>query len=193
MTCTRKKSIIADASQMPAAKTCCREEKGMVNMRLFAAVMLSEDMKKTLTAVMHDLKKEGIRGNYVPAQNLHVTMAFIGEFDDVSAVKNVMRELSFNPFRLTLTDMMCVRDILCAGVKGNQGLSGAARQLREAFDAAGIPYDSKKFTPHVTMVKRVSGNWKKISAPKGEMIVEKISLLKSTWKDGKSVYTELTL
>ncbi len=142
---------------------------------------------------MHDMKKEGIKGSFVPAQNLHVTMAFIGEMEDPAAVKAAMKEISFKPFRLTLSDMTCFGDLLCAGVKGNQGLSGAARQLREALDAAGVSYDRKKFTPHVTLVRHVSGNWKKVPAPKGEMMVEKISLMKSSMKDGKRVYTELKL
>ena len=50
-------------------------------MRLFIAVPLAEDMKKALVACMHDLKRQGVEGNYVPAQNLHLTLAFIGEYD----------------------------------------------------------------------------------------------------------------
>ena len=56
-------------------------------MRLFIALQLSEEMKKTLVACMHDLKKQGVEGNYVSAQNLHVTLAFIGEYEDPSKVK----------------------------------------------------------------------------------------------------------
>ena len=48
-------------------------------MRLFVAVTLSEEMRSSLTAYMHQLKKAGVKGNYAPAQNLHMTMAFIGE------------------------------------------------------------------------------------------------------------------
>lgn len=47
-------------------------------MRLFIAVSLSEDMKKDLVRFMHEMKKQGVEGNFVPAQNLHMTLAFIG-------------------------------------------------------------------------------------------------------------------
>ena len=50
-------------------------------MRLFIAIQLSDEMKKALVACMHDLKKQGVEGNYVPAQNLHMTLAFIGEYE----------------------------------------------------------------------------------------------------------------
>ena len=43
-------------------------------MRLFIAIQLSDEMKKALVACMHDLKKQGVEGNYVPAQNLHMTL-----------------------------------------------------------------------------------------------------------------------
>jgi 2'-5' RNA ligase len=42
-------------------------------MRLFIAILLSEEMKKSVTGTMHELKKAGVRGSYVPAQNLHLT------------------------------------------------------------------------------------------------------------------------
>ena len=47
-------------------------------MRLFIAIQLSPEMKKALVSCMHDLKKQGVEGNYVPAQNLHMTLALIG-------------------------------------------------------------------------------------------------------------------
>ena len=30
---------------------------------------------------LHDLKQKGVKGSYVLAQNLHLTLAFIGETD----------------------------------------------------------------------------------------------------------------
>ena len=54
-------------------------------MRLFVAVQLSEEMKKSILACMHGLKKAGVSGSYVPAQNLHLTLAFLGEMKDAAA------------------------------------------------------------------------------------------------------------
>ena len=56
-------------------------------MRLFIAIMLSDDMKKSVIGTMHELKKADVHGSYVPAQNLHVTLAFIGETRDAAPVK----------------------------------------------------------------------------------------------------------
>ena len=58
-------------------------------MRLFIAIQLSDEMKKALVACMHDLKKQGVEGNYVPAQNLHMTLAFIGEYESACRRKEI--------------------------------------------------------------------------------------------------------
>ena len=160
-------------------------------MRLFIAILLSDEMRSSLIGTMHALKQAGIRGSYVPAQNLHLTLAFIGETDDTAVVKDVMRTLKYKPFRLSLSGLGTFGDRLWAGLRGNQGLSAVAKDLRDVLDEAGIPYDKKTFTPHITLVRRMSGNWKTIPAPKGEMMVRKVSLMSSALKDGKRVYKEI--
>ena len=160
-------------------------------MRLFVAIQLSEELKKVLTDTLHACKKEGIRGSYVPKQNLHLTLAFIGETKETAAVKEALQTISFKPFRLTLSDMGAFGDLLWVGTKGNQGLGTVVKDVRAALDAAGIPYDRKKFVPHITIIRNLGGNWKQVPAPKGDMMVKKISLMKSEVKDGKRVYTEI--
>jgi 2'-5' RNA ligase len=70
-------------------------------------------------------------------------------------------------------------------------MSAAAKAVRDALDAAGIPYDRKAFTPHITIIRKSSGNWKQVPPPKGQMMVKSISLMKTTFKDGKPVYSEV--
>ena len=160
-------------------------------MRLFVAICLSDEMKASITETMHALKKAGVKGSYVPTRNLHLTLAFIGETDSAAAVKEALQAVRYKPFRLALSDMGCFGDLVWAGLKGNQGLSAAVKEVRGALDAAGIPYDRKKFVPHITLVRKAAGKWQQVRPPKGEMMVKKISLMKSEQKDGKRVYTEI--
>ena len=160
-------------------------------MRLFVAIQLSDEMKSSITQTMHALKKAGVKGNYVPSQNLHLTLAFIGETREAAAIQEALQTISFKPFRLSLSEMGTFGDLLWVGMKGNQGLSGVAREVRSALDAAGISYDKKKFNPHITIIRKMTGNWKTVPATKGEMMVKKISLMKSEVKEGKRVYTEI--
>ena len=52
-------------------------------MRLFIAIPLSDEMKSAVTGTMHEMKKAGVKGSYVPTRNLHLTLAFIGEMKEV--------------------------------------------------------------------------------------------------------------
>ena len=161
-------------------------------MRLFLAVRFSDEVQKALLAAMHDLKAAGVRGSYVPGQNLHMTLCFIGETKERAAVCAAMDAVSFSPFRLSLDGIGAFGDLIWVGVKGNQALKGVVRDLRAQLDAAGIPYDKKEFKPHVTVIRRASGPLpKQLSLKKAEMMVRKISLMKSETRDGKTVYTEI--
>ncbi len=160
-------------------------------MRLFAAVELSDEMKTSVASAMHELKVQGVRGSYVPKQNLHLTLAFIGEVENPAPVKDALRTVSMKPFRLSLSEMGTFGDLLWVGFKGNQGLGALVKDVRAALDQAGISYDRKKFTPHVTIIRKMAGNWKSVPAPKGDMTVKAFSLMKSAEKDGKRVYTEI--
>ena len=160
-------------------------------MRLFIAIQLSDEMKSSLLGTMHELKKQGVRGSYVPSQNLHLTLAFIGETKETAAVKAAMDSVKWKSFRLSFSEMGTFGDLLYAGCKGNQGVNGVVKDLRAALDAQGIAYDKKKFSPHITIIRKMNGKWQSVAAPKGEMMVKKISLMKSAEKDGKRVYTEI--
>ena len=161
-------------------------------MRLFIAMQLSDAMKKALVNMMHELKKQGVEGNYVPAQNLHMTLAFIGEYDDPARIKEVISRVPVPEFRMSLSDMGNFGNILWAGVKGNQKLKAYVKDLRSALDAEGIPYDRDKFVPHITLIRKYTAKRSyKVSMPKAEMMVKRASLMKSEQKNGKPVYKEL--
>ena len=161
-------------------------------MRLFIAIQFTDDVKKALLGTMHDLKQKGIKGSYTPAANLHMTLAFIGETRDKDEVKKAMDRVLFTPFKLSVREMGTFGDILWAGVKGNQGLKGLAKDVRAQLDATGIPYDTKEFVPHITLVRKMGGTLPKgFPGPKADMMVKSISLMKSENKNGKTVYTEI--
>lgn len=160
-------------------------------MRLFLAIQLSDEMKAALIESMHGLKKLGVKGRFIPARNLHLTLAFLGEYQDATPVKTVLDQLKYKPFRLSLTQPGVFGNLLWIGVKGNQGLSALVKDLRTGLDRAGLEYDRKAFQPHITIVREMNGSWQKLPAPKGEMMVKQVSLMRSDVRDGQRVYTEL--
>ena len=161
-------------------------------MRLFIAIDLSQPMKKSLVDVMHEMKKQGIQGNYVPMQNLHLTLAFIGESSQVEDIKAIMDSLPVEKARLSFDGYGYFGDLMWIGIKGNQKIKKYVADLRKALREGGIPCDQSKFEPHVTLLRKLKGKRPAdLAVPSADMTVTKISLMRSDMKDGKRVYKEI--
>ena len=165
-------------------------------MRLFIAIPFDDNFKSALRDVQDRLKARGVRGNYTRSDNLHLTLAFIGEFDDPEFVLRTMKTVSFRPFTLKLSESGNFGDIVWCGVGDCPELASLAGKLRRALTVAGIPFDQKKFNPHVTILRKCSlpGVISQADAKPAEveMRVERFSLMESS-RDGNGVlvYTQL--
>lgn len=167
-------------------------------MRLFIAIKFSSEIEKVLTNLQDDLKTQGITGNYTNIQNLHLTLAFIGEYDDPSRVMETLSQVSFEPFTISLDEQIGnFGDILWVGTKKNPALMSLDLRIRKALDSYHISYDRKTFKPHITIVRKAKAYGKKEKyinekrIEKTNMTVEKFSLMESSRIDGKLVYTEI--
>ena len=161
-------------------------------MRLFVALQLSDSMKKALVGTMHEMKKKNVAGSYVPAQNLHITLAFIGETKEAEKVRQVLQQIPVEKSRLTFDTFGYFGDTMWIGVKGNQKIKKYVSDLRKTLKENGIPCDDSKFVPHVTLLRKLKGPRPSgLAVPEADMTVTKISLMKSETKDGKRVYTEI--
>jgi 2'-5' RNA ligase len=164
-------------------------------MRLFIAIQLNEEMKTALVGIQNEMRRRGVGGNYTSLENLHLTLAFIGEYPDPDGVLEAMETAGFTPFTLRLDGLGRFGDLWWAGLSDGGELSACARRLRHALGAAGIPFDRKKFTPHITLVRRAVWDERRglpaSSVPKAEMQVERISLMRSDRGRKGMIYTEL--
>ncbi len=161
-------------------------------MRLFIAVDLADNMKKSLVGTLHELKKQGIAGSYVPMQNFHVTLAFLGEVKDPEEVMRVMNSLEAESSRMSFDGYGFFGDSFWIGIKTNQKLKKYAADLKKALTQAGLPCDMSKFEPHVTLIRKHKGPRPALTkVPSEDMMVKKISLMRSDFKDGKRVYKEI--
>ena len=162
-------------------------------MRLFLAFALSGAMRNALQEVQDDLRRAGVRGNYTPPENLHLTLAFIGEYPAPEPVMDALQNLRFEPVDLMLDRLGAFDSVWWAGLKENGELRHLAEQLRRALAAAGSPYDRKRFSPHITLIR--SPRWEKpldlgaAAVPQCRMRAEEISLMCSTRGKHGMIYT----
>ena len=162
-------------------------------MRLFVAVRLSDEMREALLSAQNALFDRGVRGNFTPEENLHLTLAFIGDYPDAGPVLDTLEKVAFRPFALTLEGLGCFGDLWWAGLRGSAPLEALARRVRRALAEAEIPFDRKRFSPHVTLIRRASGKLPGIRIPPASMRVEAFSLMRSDRGKRGMIYTELGL
>ena len=164
-------------------------------MRLFIAINLSDEMKDTLLELQGDMIQMGVRGNYTKPENLHLTLAFIGEFSDPDLVKEAVKSVEFNTFDLAFAGVGSFRNLWWAGIEKNDALADLVRRLRRSLADAGIPFDRKKFSPHITVIRRPNRQLEEVlgglSDPKAIMTVDHISLMRSDRGKHGMIYTEL--
>lgn len=165
-------------------------------MRLFIAINLSDDMTNALCAMQEELKRMGARGNFSKRENLHLTLAFIGEYGNPSETLDVLKSVPFEPFTLKLDGIRHFNNVYCAGLAHSAELQTYVKRLRRALADKGIPFDRKKFLPHITLIRQISF-WDGINSkaptavPSNEMSVTRVSLMRSERGKSGMVYTEM--
>ena len=160
-------------------------------MRLFLAVRLSPSMREALVDAQNALYACGVRGNYSPAENLHLTLAFIGEYPDPEAVLEALAAVRFSPFPLGLEGLGCFGDLWWAGMRDSAPLAALARKLLHALAERDIPFDRKRFSPHITLLRKARGQLPGIALADAAMTVDAVSLMRSDRGKRGMIYTEL--
>jgi RNA 2',3'-cyclic 3'-phosphodiesterase len=110
-------------------------------------------------------------GRAIPAQNLHVTLAFLGSVpeEDIGRVEAVALEVArlladeLNGQRVRVAfdglDYWKKANLLCATIRGEQldpVMVMLANTLKSRLVAAGFNPDLKPFRPHVTLARKVA-------------------------------------
>ena len=77
------------------------------------------------------LKKGGVSGNFTRAENLHMTLAFIGDYGSPDEVLDVMESVWFKPIRIELDGLQPFRDMFFGRIADTRALESFFRRLSE--------------------------------------------------------------
>jgi 2'-5' RNA ligase len=170
-------------------------------MRLFIAINFNDNTRSRLIGLRDELRSRSRRGNFSASDNLHLTLAFLGECDAkrTDAAKSVLGSVNFAPFGIAIDRVGRFKrsngnnrgDIWWAGVSENEALLDLQRDLTEKLTTAGFEFDSHKYSPHVTLGREVvtdAAPWR--ITPFGET-VGAMELMKSERVLGKLTYTAI--
>lgn len=186
-------------------------------MRAFIAVDLPAEVKTALGDVINRLSKgigfTGSQLNWVPAENLHFTLKFLGEIDGapktLEAIQEVLAAAVTEEFPLIahLQELACFpkpqrpRSIaLGINPKAHRLLERVAAHLEEHLAAIGYAASDRPFVPHLTLgrfkfVKQIKGvqqilaNHQKLTGQ--TFPIEKIYLMESDLSGPLPIYNKI--
>jgi 2'-5' RNA ligase len=164
-------------------------------MRLFIAINFNDDTRSNLVFLRDELRSHSKSGNFTAAENLHLTLAFIGECDQKQAniVSTIIKETLFDPFPITIERLGRFKrdggDLWWAGIKASNPIQNLQSDLTDKLINAGFVLDKRKYTPHITLGRKIVTETVPWNIAPFDETVTSIELMQSENIKGKLTYT----
>lgn len=172
-------------------------------MRIFIALPLPADTKTEIQALISKLKTSAIKGRFVEADLLHITVEFLGEItaEQLDNAIRIIVGLSFPPLGIRLTEIGTFRkptgDIWWLGVDPGKDLLALQSQLHTILKDQGFHLEDRPYRPHITLGRKVEmkASLNQADLPKNiqstAITINEILVMRSETINGKLTYTPL--
>ena len=164
----------------------------VLRMRLFVALQPSPVFRGALSELQNRLRVAGVEGRYLDPDNLHLTLAFIGEWpEDITLLLPAVDE----PFSIVISHLGVFdrAKVLWVGIQPSEALNQLAARVRQRLDEAEIPFDHQAFNPHITLVRKPvqfgGKNYENVEVPPATMTVSEVCLYRSDHEADGMKYT----
>jgi 2'-5' RNA ligase len=164
-------------------------------MRLFIAINFNTETRERLISLRDELRLHSLSGRFSHDDNLHLTLAFIGECSpkNVDKIRAIMDTVTFDPFEVTVDRLGTFSrgTLWWAGVREDKPLMNLQTEITHKLALRGFETDGRKYNPHITLGREVAGDYLvSMIEPFGET-VGTIDLMKSERIEGKLTYTSI--
>jgi len=176
-------------------------------MRLFVATELDEPFRERLVELQDALRRVEPDISYTRPENLHLTLKFIGDFEEAKAPElcNSLNEvLKVGEFNMKLTGLDFLPEtglirIIGASVDGGGKLQVLQRMIEVTCARFGVPIENRGYRPHITLARArrplprsaKSRFLSSASVTPVESLVESFVLMQSKLSNKGSEYTPL--
>ncbi len=168
-------------------------------MRVFVGVTLSEKVKDNLFRSASDIKPY-TKGSFVPKENYHITLHFLGEVSDEKLifVQSAMDSIKDCPAPTISVNRLTVlrgSNIVCAKISHDQKLLALHEKLATELDNYGFTTEHRAYRPHVSLIRNASFEIPFSEVVKNATIYNKpfyatdITLYQSTLTPSGAIYT----
>ncbi|MCL2137638.1 MAG: RNA 2',3'-cyclic phosphodiesterase [Coriobacteriia bacterium] len=165
--------------------------------RLFIAINFTAGTRAVLSGWRDELRAIASRGRFSSDENLHLTLAFLGECDDgqLELVQSVLAETEFEAFEISVGRLGRFRrrggDIWWAAAEESIELMAVQLDLSSRLRAAGFALEDREFVPHITLGRNVRTTTEPWSVKPVSETVGQIDLMLSEHIEGRQIYTVL--
>ncbi|MBP2311546.1 RNA 2',3'-cyclic phosphodiesterase [Azospirillum soli] len=171
-------------------------------LRLFVALDFPEDIRQRLAGL-----GGGVPGaRWTEADNLHLTLRFIGEVpeDQAAEIDEALAGITAPAFDLVLDGVGVFGNgrnarVLWAGVERSDALSHLQAKVESALVRCGLPAEERKFSPHITLARLKDAPKDRVGRfieerglfRAGPMRIDHFTLYRSQLGKGAAVYEAL--
>lgn len=164
-------------------------------MRLFIAINFNNETRSRLLALRDELRSKAKHGNFSAPENLHLTLAFIGEVNPkkVDTIKAIIDTVTFAPFTATIDRLGTFSrgTLWWAGLREDKPIMDLQREVEHKLALCGFEMDGRKYHPHITLGREVVADVKPWNIKAFGETVSSIDLMKSERIGGKLMYTAI--
>lgn len=166
-------------------------------MRTFLAICFTQEEKNEFYTIQQSLCQEKCGGKSVDKDQLHMTLAFLGEVteDQLALVQRILQKINAHGFVLDFDKIEMFSHgseyLYYAAPSNDCRIRELAEYIRKALTYKKIFFDSKAFVPHVTLIRHANKAmrvWENFSV---RVRVDSLHLVKSETAEGHAVYTIL--
>jgi 2'-5' RNA ligase len=178
----------------------------MAAIRTFIALALTGEVRLSVARRMDDLRPraQGIR--WVPPENLHLTLRFLGDVEEgqipevhqaVASAAGGGGPFALRPGAFGAFPNVHRPRVLYVSLEGDvERLRGLQRRVEGELVGRGFPKEDRPFSPHLTIGRAMRDRRVSIDLPPlppetapPEMIVREVLIMKSDLRPGGPIYT----
>jgi RNA 2',3'-cyclic 3'-phosphodiesterase len=129
--------------------------------RLFIAIEIPGGIRSALAAFVKELRETAPQAKWVRAENLHVTLKFLGETETakLAAIQSALGSIrSAPPVTLEFRGLGFFPNerrprVFWAGMEASTNLKALAEDIDRSMHPLGFPLEERPFAPHLTLAR----------------------------------------
>jgi 2'-5' RNA ligase len=177
--------------------------------RCFISVNLPDEAKTAIDSIITELKKTGADVKWVVAENIHLTLKFLGNTDE-SVIPGIAEALGkklslYDAFYITIADVGCFPSekrprVIWVGIKDPDVLRNIQKDVDAVMTGFGFAPEVRPFSPHLTIgrvrsLKKAAELTKRFAdfrrSDFGRVGISAIHIMKSDLKPAGAEYSSL--